>query len=210
MAQPSSRRNGRRARQVRFGSGGGVRTDPATQGTTDRTGQTPRPATPSGQPSGSVGVDDRNPKDNTVEPRQGGGVGATDEPTPVDDGDHAGTPQGTAGRRAQLTASPPMRRAHPARDRRISLRTTTPRTRTTKRAVTRRRVAIPTRRAAASRSARRARRTAPARKPARRADRARRVDPTTNRLTGSRKVCQGTKGEESRRTRGTRRFTAAE
>jgi len=79
------------------GSGGGVRTDPATQGTTDRAGQTPHPATPSGQPSGSVAVDDRKPKDKTAEPRQGGGVGATDEPTPTDDGDHAGAPQGTSG-----------------------------------------------------------------------------------------------------------------
>jgi len=88
------------------GSGGGVRTDPATQGTTDRVGQTPRPATPSGQPSGSVGVDDRNPKDKTTEPRQGGGIGATDEPTPTDDGDHAGTPQGTSGTQGTTDSQP--------------------------------------------------------------------------------------------------------
>ena len=88
------------------GSGGGVRTDPATQGTTDRAGQTPRPATPSGQPSGSVGVDDRNPNDNTAEPRQGGGVGATDEPTPTDDGDHAGTAQGTSGTQGTADTEP--------------------------------------------------------------------------------------------------------
>jgi hypothetical protein len=98
------------------GSGGGVRTDPATQGTTDRAGQTPRPATPGGQPSGSVAVEDRKPDDTdtTAEPRRGG-VGATDEPTTTDDGDRAGTPQGTSGRQdttdsqptdAQTTSSP--------------------------------------------------------------------------------------------------------
>ena len=91
--QPTRRPSGS---STPVGSGGGVRTDPATQGTTDRVGQTPRPATPGGQPSGSVGVDDRSPSDNTAEPRQGG-VGATDESKPTDDGDHAGTPQGTSG-----------------------------------------------------------------------------------------------------------------
>jgi hypothetical protein len=96
--------------------GSGVRTDPATQGTTDRAGQTPRPATPGGPPSGSVAVEDRKPADTdtTAEPRNGG-VGATDEPTTTDDGDRAGTPQGTSGTQdttdgqptdAQSTSSP--------------------------------------------------------------------------------------------------------
>jgi hypothetical protein len=75
------------------GSGSGVKTDPATQGTTDRAGQSPQPVVGSDQPSGSVGTTGtREPGNAQGTGSTGGGTGATSAT-----GSGAATTQGTSG-----------------------------------------------------------------------------------------------------------------